>query len=143
MRKVFIVVIGIVALSSIAILLTRQAPPVVDLPSPLPPRPSHAIAVHVRDHMAFAGSKPLSSRTAFSIESGRTRQHHDGLMTHGVLWPHERDSSAQRRHGEINRRSCLERVASEDSTLGADVRVVTRHPSSVLIQTTLSVSGHG
>ena len=50
MRKVFIVVIGIVALSSIAILLTRQAPPVVDLPSPVTALgQATAIAVHVRD----------------------------------------------------------------------------------------------
>jgi len=96
-----------------------------------------AIAVTYATHMAFAGSKPLSSRTAFSIESGRTRQHHDGLMTHGVLWPARTRLLSSRRHGEINRRSCLERVASEDSTLGARRESGDATPSSVLIQTNI------
>ena len=50
MRRVFIVVIGIVILSSIAILLARQAPPVVDLPSPVTALgQASAITVHARD----------------------------------------------------------------------------------------------
>jgi hypothetical protein len=50
-RKVFVAVIAIaVVLLSIAILLARQAPPVVDLPSPVSALgQATAITVHVRD----------------------------------------------------------------------------------------------
>jgi len=133
-------VIGIVALSSIAILLTRQAPPVVDLPSPVTALgPSHRIAVHVRDPHGVRRLEAFVEQERHSVSSlGERANIHDGLMTTWSFVPARTRLLSSKTAGEINRRSCLERVASEDSTLGARRESGERdHPSSVLIQTNI------
>jgi hypothetical protein len=130
MRKVFIVVIGIVALSSIAILLTRQAPPVVDLPSPVTALgQATAIAVHVRDPHgvrrleAFVEQNGIQYRVWENAPTSRWTDDTWSFVAGTNATPQLKDGTAKLivvavSNGLLRKTARLER----------DVRVVTRPP---------------
>ncbi|MFZ0823550.1 MAG: hypothetical protein WCB56_10190 [Terriglobales bacterium] len=130
MRKVFIVVIGIVALSSIAILLTRQAPPVVDLPSPVTALgQATAIAVHVRDPHgvrrleAFVEQNGIQYRVWENAPTSRGTDDTWSFVAGTNATPQIKDGTAKLivvavSNGLLRKTARLER----------DVRVVTRPP---------------
>ena len=130
MRKVFIVVIGIVALSSIAILLTRQTPPVVDLPSPVTALgQATAIAVHVRDPHgvrrleAFVEQNGIQYRVWENAPTSRWTDDTWSFVAGTNATPQLKDGTAKLivvavSNGLLRKTARLER----------DVRVVTRPP---------------